>query len=134
MLDRDHRLTSSAAFATATRRGRRAGSRTVVLHLAAPTSPAATDAAGAGAVGARVGFVVSKAVGGAVIRNRVQRRLRHLVAERLESLPPRSTLVVRALPSAASATYRGLGRDLDTALSRLGIQLHGRLDGTVTTR
>ena len=59
----------------------------------------------------RVGFVVSKAVGGAVERNRVKRRLRHLVARELEaSAVPRNTvphdIVVRALPASASAPGR----------------------------
>ncbi|WP_425553782.1 ribonuclease P protein component [Dactylosporangium salmoneum] len=70
-----------------------------------------------GGVGsARAGFVVSKAVGGAVVRNRVKRRLRHLVRERIADLPAGSVLVVRALPEAASAQYEILARDLDLAL------------------
>ncbi|MEU4751494.1 ribonuclease P protein component, partial [Micromonospora tulbaghiae] len=63
------------------------------------------------------GFVVSKAVGGAVVRNKVRRRLRHLVRERLAELPAGTTLVVRALPAAADATYTRLGADLDAALA-----------------
>ncbi|MEV6925366.1 ribonuclease P protein component [Dactylosporangium sp. NPDC051485] len=69
---------------------------------------------GVGAV--RAGFVVSKAVGGAVVRNRVKRRLRHLVRERIADLPAGSVLVVRALPEAASVPYEILARDLDLAL------------------
>ncbi len=68
---------------------------------------------------ARVGFVVSKAVGPAVIRNRVKRRLRHLARERLTSLPGSAVLVVRALPAAADASYDELGRDLDSVLERI---------------
>ena len=49
----------------------------------------------------RVGFVVSKAVGGAVVRNRVKRRLRHLAAQQLAGAPVARDLVVRALPAAA---------------------------------
>jgi len=64
--------------------------------------------------------VVSKAVGPAVIRNRVKRRLRHLARERLSSLPGSAVLVVRALPAAADASYDVLGRDLDSALERIG--------------
>jgi ribonuclease P protein component len=66
-----------------------------------------------------VGFVVSKAVGNAVVRNRVKRRLRHLAAQRLAEVPDRALLVVRALPAAADATYDAMGRDFDVALRRL---------------
>jgi ribonuclease P protein component len=57
-------------------------------------------------------------VGGSVVRHAVARRLRHLVRDRLETLPPGSALVVRALPAAAHATSPALGRDLDAALKR----------------
>ncbi len=67
---------------------------------------------------ARAGFVVSKAVGNAVHRNRTRRRLRHLVAARLASLPPGSALVVRALPLSASCSSAELARDLDACLRR----------------
>jgi ribonuclease P protein component len=66
---------------------------------------------------ARAGFVVSRAVGGAVVRNRVRRRLRHLVGDRLTGLPPGATLVVRALPDAATTSYDRLGADLDAAIA-----------------
>lgn len=69
---------------------------------------------------ARAGFVVSKAVGPAVTRNRVKRRLRHLVAARLDRLPRGCVLVIRALPAAATAASGELARDLDSALGRLG--------------
>jgi ribonuclease P protein component len=63
--------------------------------------------------------VVSKAVGNAVVRHRVVRRLRHVVRDRLDAVQPGSTLVVRALPSAATAPSIDLGSDLDSALRRL---------------
>jgi ribonuclease P protein component len=46
----------------------------------------------------RAGFVVSKAVGNAVHRNRVKRQLRHLVAPRLVAAPFPVDVVVRAVP------------------------------------
>ena len=132
MLDRRHRLTSSAGFTTATRRGDRAGSRTLVVHLwtggsDAPRAGSTAGSAGgsapgrADAVDPRVGFVVSRAVGNAVTRNRVKRRLRELVRARLRSLPDAGLLVVRALPASAAASYADLARDLDKALRRLGV-------------
>jgi ribonuclease P protein component len=67
----------------------------------------------------RVGFVVSKAVGNSVVRHRVARRLRHVVRDRLGTVRPGCTLVVRALPSAASAASAELGGDIDSAFRRL---------------
>jgi ribonuclease P protein component len=68
-----------------------------------------------------VGFVVSKAVGSAVDRNRVKRQLRHLMRERLGSLPDGTKVVVRALPSSAGSPSSTLANDLDTALARSGV-------------
>lgn len=70
----------------------------------------------------QVGFTVSKAVGNAVTRNRVKRRLRHLTRQHLlalEGLPGRAALVVRALPAAADASYAALGADLGRTLDRV---------------
>ena len=68
---------------------------------------------------ARVGFVVSKAVGNAVVRNRVQRRLRHLAREHLASLPGSAVIVIRALPASAQASYAELAQDLSRCLGRV---------------
>jgi ribonuclease P protein component len=65
-----------------------------------------------------VGFVVPRAVGGAVVRNRTKRRLRGLVRPLLARMAPGTRLVVRALPAAAEATTASLGQDLVRALDR----------------
>ncbi|MER7889096.1 ribonuclease P protein component [Micromonospora sp. NPDC094482] len=127
MLAAAQRLRRSTDFAAAVRGGRRAGRGAVVVHLTLPASPepeTPTSPEPARATGAeqpsaptRAGFVVSKAVGPAVVRNRVRRRLRHLVRDRLAALPSGSTLVVRALPAAADASYPTLGADLDAAIT-----------------
>ncbi len=123
MLSRSSRLTSPADFQTALRRGRRAGSRCLVVHLALrppvrSAPPAEFPASPAAPAPARVGFVVSKAVGGAVERNRVKRRLRHLCRDLLPDLPADSLLVVRALPAAATASSVELGEDLRAGVRR----------------
>ncbi|WP_078876895.1 ribonuclease P protein component [Streptomyces sp. 150FB] len=117
MLPTENRLRRREDFATAVRRGRRAGRPLLVVHLRS----GATDphVPGESTSQTRAGFVVSKAVGGAVVRTRVKRKLRHLVRERLSTLPPGSLVVVRALPGAGDADYAQLARDLDAALQRL---------------
>ena len=109
MLPAAHRLTDAATFRDAVRTGARAGSRTLVVHLARDT----------GVAGPRAGLVVSRAVGPSVVRHRVQRRLRHLVREQLTVLPESSALVVRALPAAAGASSSELRGDLDRCLRRV---------------
>ncbi|MGW0534630.1 ribonuclease P protein component [Streptomyces sp. NPDC003032] len=117
MLPTEHRLRRREDFATAVRRGRRAGRPLLVVHLRS----GATDphVPGETLPPTRAGFVVSKAVGGAVVRNSVKRRLRHLMRDRLASVPPGSLVVVRALPGAGDADHAQLARDLDAALQRL---------------
>jgi ribonuclease P protein component len=69
--------------------------------------------------GARAGFVVGKAVGNSVVRHRVTRRLRAVVAHELHRLPATADLVVRARPEAAEAESALLHRDLVAGLDRL---------------
>ena len=114
MLSAVHRLTDSDGFRRAVRSGRRAGSSTLVVHLWVDPE--------AGPAPVQVGFTVSKAVGNAVTRTRVKRRLRHLTREhlpQLEALPGRAALVVRALPASADASYATLGADLGRTLERV---------------
>ncbi|KRV47319.1 ribonuclease P protein component [Wenjunlia vitaminophila] len=123
MLPTENRLRRRQDFATAVRRGRRAGRPHLVVHLSGGHPPVRDTrdphATGGTPPSARAGFVVGKAVGPAVQRNLVKRRLRHLVRERLALLPPGSLIVVRALPGAGTADHGELARDLDAALRRL---------------
>lgn len=105
-------MRSSEDFALAMRQGSRAGTTSVVVHLALPDNPPGQQAL--------VGFVVSKAVGGAVVRNRVKRRLRALLAARVGDLPAGSLVVVRALPASAGLSFEQLERDVSSALARAG--------------
>ena len=118
MLPAPNRLRQRADFTSAVRSsgGLRAGSRLMVLHAHSTDARAGLPP--------RVGFVVSRAVGGAVVRNRTKRRLRALVAQRLDRLPDGLDLVVRVNPSAAGATSAELAQSLDPlvhkVLGRLG--------------
>ena len=106
----------SADFTLTVRTGIRAGKPSVVGHLLVRA-----DGPGglAEAEPARVGFVVSRAVGPAVTRNKVKRRLRELMRGYLHSLPGGSLLVVRANAAAAHASHPDLAADLDSVISRL---------------
>jgi ribonuclease P protein component len=63
--------------------------------------------------------VVGKAVGNSVVRHRVTRRLRAVVAAELHRLPASADLVVRARPEAAAAESSALREDLVAGLDRL---------------
>lgn len=119
MLPPANRLRHRDEFAAAVRRGRRAGRPLLVVHIARPDSSTDPHVSAGETPPPRAGFVVSKAVGPAVVRNRVKRRLRHLVRDRIALLPEGSLVVVRALPPAADAGFAELAGDLDAALGRL---------------
>ncbi len=115
MLPARSRLRNRMSLSTTVRRGTRAGCRCLVVHYlsADQTSPDVSVEP------AKVGFAVSKAVGGSVTRHQVTRRLRHVVAAHVDSLAPGSSVVVRALPPAAHATSAELEADFMTAVSRV---------------
>lgn len=110
MLPVERRIRRGREFERALHSGRRSGRAGISVALFVP-EPAATIAQPA-----RVGFVVSKAVGNAVVRNRLRRRLRELMRPRIDSLPAGSLLVVRAKPVAATLGFDVLANQLDGAL------------------
>lgn len=105
MLPAQHRMRNSVQFARATRHGAKAGRKTLVLYA----TPVATGPT-------LIGFIVSKAVGNSVMRNKIQRKLRHLSADSLTHYPDGYYFVVRALPAAATASYEQLSHDYTSAL------------------
>jgi ribonuclease P protein component len=113
VLPAQHRLRHSADFAAAVRAtgGARSGSRLIVVHANQTDARAGLPP--------RVGFVVSKAVGSAVVRNRTKRRLRALAQQRLALLPQGTDVVIRANPPAAQANSSELGDELDVLLTRV---------------
>jgi ribonuclease P protein component len=101
VLAQQHRMRTSVQFSETTRSGARSGRRNLVLyaHLTAEDDPSIS------------GFIVSKAVGNAVVRNRVKRRLRELAARTIAERPTGLSLVVRALPPASEADWREISQD-----------------------
>ncbi len=103
------RLRDSRDFRATVKNGVRASGPDVVVHV----RPGAT-------VVSRAGFIVSKAVGDAVTRNRVKRQLRHLMADEIRMAEPVVDVVVRALPSAAHGVAKDeLHQTLTKACRRL---------------
>ncbi|MCK0116024.1 ribonuclease P protein component [Isoptericola sp. S6320L] len=109
MLPAARRMRRSFDFERAVRGGARAGRSTVVVHLT--RKPGQVD-------GPLVGLVVSKAVGNAVHRNLVKRRLRGVAAAHLDDLPDDALMVLRALPASAEAGYARLDRDVSRGMHK----------------
>ena len=94
-MQRRNRLSRSRDFDAVYRHGRSVSTRFLTLywfHRAdEPGDP-------------RLGFAVPKAVGNAVVRNRIKRQLREIVRERLDRVPSTNDYVLvvrRGLPEAA---------------------------------
>lgn len=116
MLPRNCRVRTPAEFSETLHSGARAGRRNVVVSADLSESD---PQAGVRGPGARAGFIVSKAVGNAVVRNKVKRRLRAAVAEQIAG-PLRgyrgARLVIRALPPSGTAEWPELREDVDSAI------------------
>ncbi|WP_424454772.1 ribonuclease P protein component [Pseudolysinimonas sp.] len=95
-----------ADFRAAVRRGRRAATSTAVYYRL-PTDPAAPM---------RFGVIVSKAVGNAVDRNRVKRRLRALGRQVVDSGGHGEDVVIRVLPGTAQRSWDSLWADMHDVL------------------
>ena len=72
---------------------------------------AATDVAAA-----RFGFIVTKAVGGAVTRNTVKRRLRAVGHSVLPSISGGTDIVIRALPGSDDVPWATLHSEIEHGL------------------
>lgn len=110
------------------RSGRRCGRHDVVVHIHAlprfvDSADLPTGAEAQGLVldrtGPRFGLIVSTAVGNAVVRHRVARRLRHVAGALLADIDPGTDIVLRALPGAATASSQELQRQIESALGKL---------------
>ena len=111
MLPAESRMRRSAEFELTVRRGSRAGRALLTGYLLVR--------AGEQAQAPLIGLVVSKAVGNAVVRNKVRRRLRSVLRGYLPTLPGGSLLVVRAHPQAAAARQADLAAELDLVMGTL---------------
>ena len=94
-MKRRQRLSRSRDFDAVYRRGRSVSTRHLVLY----SFPRPDEAEGE----PRLGLAVSRKVGGAVVRNRVKRRLRAAFEELAETLPPGHDFVLIVRPGFAEA-------------------------------
>ena len=117
MLATRNRLRTSTDFSTTVRSGVRNGRRNVVLYAAAIAADEPS----------RIGFIVSKGVGNAVVRNLVKRRLREAGAASLREYGTGFAIVVRALPASAAASWDQLLADYNAALESTTNRLGSRL-------
>jgi ribonuclease P protein component len=119
------RLLKRAEFVAAKEQGRgfAAGPLAASWRPREP-SPARAATAGMEAAVARVGLTVSSRVGGAVVRNRVKRRLREAVRRELGVLPA-VDLVVVARASAADAGVQEFRSWLRKAAERIRKEREG---------
>ena len=116
MLAARNRLGTSTDVSTTVRSGVRNGRRNVVLYAAAIAADEPS----------RIGFIVSKSVGNAVVRNLVKRRLREAAAASLGEHGTGLAVVVRALPASANASWDQLLSDYNAALGSTLTRLAGR--------
>jgi ribonuclease P protein component len=96
-VQRRNRLTRSRDFDAVYRQGRSVSTRFLTLYWFARDESVGDP---------RLGFAVPKAVGNAVVRNRIKRQLRDIVRERLERVPSTNDYVLvvrRGLPDAVEA-------------------------------
>ncbi|MCH5161937.1 MAG: ribonuclease P protein component [Clostridiales bacterium] len=107
MLSKANRLNKHGSFSYVYRNGRRFAEPDLVLIC----TPARS---------ARVGFSVSNKVGKAVVRNKVKRRLRAAVQERISRMAGCQAVFV-ANVSAAGKDYATLEAQVESLLKRAGL-------------
>lgn len=111
------RLLKHADFERVYKQGRRHfAAHMTVFYLALPSD----DSAASGTKGTRVGFTVSKALGGAVQRNRMKRRLREAV--RLCGVPSgiEANVVINPKRSLLTAEFSELRNEIAKAFVVIG--------------
>ena len=108
MLARPNRLTRGADYKAVVRRGRRCAAAHTVTYVTRSDEERST----------RFGFIVSRQVGSAVVRNTVRRRLKAVCAEALPGIARGADIVIRVLPSAADAGFSELRDEVVRCLDR----------------
>ena len=111
-MQRRFRLTESKQYSQIHREGRSTANRLLVVRFLSN-----------GLNHSRFGFLVSKRIGNAAVRNRVKRRLREAV--RLTNVKPGWDAVFIARRGTGQATYQELKQATDNLLSRTRLTVSG---------
>ncbi|MGK0715354.1 ribonuclease P protein component [Leucobacter sp. W1153] len=119
---RQHRVTRGDDYRRIIRNGYRVGGALCITH-AVLRHPHQTNESGDGEaqslLPARFGFIVSKAVGGAVTRNLVRRRFKSIAQRHIAAGFSGVDIVFRALPASSGAEFSDLAREIERALDRV---------------
>ena len=81
-----------------------------------PARLAADDPVGIS--GPRIGFTLPRSLGGAVVRNRIKRRVREAVRLRLDRLSPQWEIVFNPRRRAMDATFESLTAEIERLFHR----------------
>jgi ribonuclease P protein component len=98
---REARLVGRGEFDAVYRAGKRRSSSHFTVFFRANQLPVS-----------RFGFSIKKALGGAVVRNRIRRRIREIVRCHRMEIPAGWDIVIHPKSSVARAEFRGLTADL----------------------
>ncbi|HEX3807763.1 MAG TPA: ribonuclease P protein component [Gaiellaceae bacterium] len=112
-MQRRNRLSRSRDFDAVYRHGRSVSTRFLTLWWYAREETVGDP---------RLGFAVPKAVGNAVVRNKIKRQLREIVRGRIEAVPPTNDYVIvvrQGLPEAAEVNgHEWLEQRVDEVLGK----------------
>ena len=108
MLARVNRLVRAEDYKNVVRRGRRAVGKNTVVYLFRNDESSIV----------RFGFITARSVGGAVVRNRVRRRLKAICAEQLPNVMEGADIVIRALPGSSTASWVTLQSEVVRGISK----------------
>ncbi|RFA23442.1 ribonuclease P protein component [Subtercola boreus] len=110
MLAKTARVTTADDYRAAVRRGARFVAPNTVTYVRRP-----------GGATARFGFIVSKAVGVAVTRNLVRRRLKAVCYALQAQVEPGAEIVIRALPGTAVLSYEALRAEVSRSFTKAAV-------------
>ena len=105
MLAREHRLRSSDEIRDVVKLGKRTSNQFATIHYLPSES-------------VQFAVVTSKAIGNAVVRNKVRRRTKAILFD-FQNMTPGAKAVVRLRPEAATSSWEVLSKGLKELLGRM---------------